>query len=93
MLNKKLNVNERIYYHESKRNNAPGMLNNRPDLNVNDVRLSAMYHHYCAEKAKGNKRYFRKNKTLYKWAMNYALRHEDKELFSVKKKNQNDFKI
>ena len=93
MFKKKMSVKERIDYHEFKRNNAPGLLSYRPDLNVNDVRLSAMYHHYCAQKAKGNKKYFRKNQILYKWAMNYALRHEDKELFSIRKKNNNDFKI
>lgn len=93
MLMKKMNRKQRIYYHKHKRDNAPYMLAVRPDVNVNDVRLSAMYHHNCYQKAKGNKRFFRKNSTLYKWALNYAIKHEDKDLYSVKKNSKYDFKI
>ena len=89
----RMSKSQKIYYHKRKRDKASSILINKPDMNVNDVRTSAMYHHNCILKNSGNKKFQRRNKTLHKWAVNYAIKHKDKPLFSVRRKYKNDYKI
>lgn len=89
----RMSKSQKVQYHKKKRDNAPYILATRPDVNINDVRVSAMYHHNCYLKNMGAKNYQRKNKTLFKWAVNYAVKYEDKPLYSVKRKHKKDYKI
>ena len=83
---KKLNKNERVFYHKHKRDSSY-LIDNLPDKNINDVRISAMYHNNCLQKALGNRKYYKSNEELFAMAVNYALYHENKPLGSVKSKD------
>ena len=83
---KKISKSERVYYHKYKRDVAPVLLN-QPDKNINDVRISAIYHNNCMQKALGNPKFYKNNEDLFAMAVNYALNHENKPLGSVKSKD------
>ena len=84
---KKITKNERIYYHRLKRDTASIYMSEIPDKNINDIRLSVMYHNNCLEKALGNKKFFKSNSKLYDMALSYAIKHENKPLYSIKSKD------
>ena len=90
--NKKISKEERKVYHKYKRDTSYTMLATRPDKSENDVRVSAIYHNNCLEKAKGNKKFFKSNKKLYDMALNYAVKYKDVPLGDVPKK-KNEYRI